>query len=288
MKLVVHQSLSLPAHAGRANEDACGTAAGCAFVIDGATGLGDNLLVGRHGSDAAWLAQFARVHLEEMTRPGRPLPAIVRHICLMAARIVDYAADGQPVPPWQLPVAGFSMLRVEGGRATVHGLGDCVLIATDDTGTLFHHCPMDGQAEAERAYAQAAIAKAGGLSNVESLVKDPATLELLRAGRAAYNTDGGNIWLLGTSPGAADHVDSAPVTLERPFTGLLMSDGFAALWQNYTRYEPAELIAAACERGLQSLADELRHIETVEDPEGTAHPRFKVSDDATAVLVRVE
>ncbi|MCC0030081.1 MAG: hypothetical protein H6891_07430 [Brucellaceae bacterium] len=67
-----------------------------------------------------------------------------------------------------------------------------------------------------------------------------------------------------------------------------MSDGFAALWQSYGRYDAAGFVEAALARSLDALVEELRHTETVEDPDGFTHPRFKVSDDATAVLCRVE
>ena len=287
MKLSVLQSVSVPARAGSVNDDACGQAPDCAFVIDGATGLGGRILPERHGSDAAWLATFCAKHFERAVKPGNALPDIVREACRHAARMVDEAAAGRMVEPWQLPVAGFSMLRVEDGKAMIHGLGDCVLLAMDAAGHLFQHCPMDGQAEAERTYAAKAIAEAGGLSKISSLVRDEATLRLLRVSRAGYNRDGGNRWLLGTNPNAADHLDSKPVTLTAPFTALLMSDGFAALWQSYGRYDAAGFVEAAAARGLDVLVDELRRIETVEDPDGFVHPRFKVSDDATAVLCRV-
>jgi hypothetical protein len=47
------------------------------------------------------------------------------------------------------------------------------------------------------------------------------------------------------------------------------------------------LIATAQTIGLQALARELRHIED-DDPNGERYPRMKKSDDATALLVRVE
>ncbi len=38
--------------------------------------------------------------------------------------------------------------------------------------------------------------------------------------------------------------------------------------------------------GLAGLLQELRHIEREVDPDGTRFPRFKRSDDATALLVK--
>ena len=56
MKLELIDSLSLPGNPGKANDDAFGYREHAAVVLDGATGLGENLLPGP--SDAAWLARF--------------------------------------------------------------------------------------------------------------------------------------------------------------------------------------------------------------------------------------
>lgn len=67
---------------------------------------------------------------------------------------------------------------------------------------------------------------------------------------------------------------------------LLASDGFLALATDYGRYDPDSLIAAAQGEGLEALLAELRAIEQGA-PEGLSYPRFKTSDDATALLLRV-
>lgn len=287
MRLHILDEISLPGRTSRPNEDAFGHTAECAFVIDGATGLGPNLLVANHDSDAAWLAAFARVHFEEMVRPGRPLADIVRHVNRLAARIVEYAAAGETIPAWQLPIAAFSMVRIETGATVVHGLGDCSVTAVGMNGKTFAHTPMPGNRAYEMRKAREAIAAAGGLSAIASLADHAETREALRQSRAEYNRSGA-AWLLGTAAEAGDHLATASLGLEPPFTGLLMTDGFAALAEAYGRYGSAELVRLAEGNGLAHLGDKLRHIETVEDPDGIAHPRFKVSDDATAILFRVE
>ena len=81
-------------------------------------------------------------------------------------------------------------------------------------------------------------------------------------------------------------MQTATFALTGPVCGLAMSDGFSALELKYTRYSAEALLRAAVQKGLAPLAAELRHIEEVEDPAGLAYPRFKRSDDATAVLFR--
>ena len=67
---------------------------------------------------------------------------------------------------------------------------------------------------------------------------------------------------------------------------MLATDGFLALATDYERYDAKGLIAAVAEQGLSALMDELRAIEA-DDPDGVRFPRFKQSDDATALFVEV-
>lgn len=67
---------------------------------------------------------------------------------------------------------------------------------------------------------------------------------------------------------------------------LLMTDGFAALVDSYGAYDAASLMEAVWAHGLAALAAELRGIEQA-DSACTRYPRFKVSDDATALWLRI-
>ena len=150
LTLSIIDSLSLPGSNDRANEDQMGWNAQCAFVIDGATGLGPDFIVGRHDSDAAWLATFAKVHFEEMVAPGRSMVDIVRATNALARRIVAFAAKEREMPAWNLPVAGFQMIRIEGNAIVTYGLGDCTLIVTDAEGRTETHSALPDNGAFER------------------------------------------------------------------------------------------------------------------------------------------
>jgi len=111
-------------------------------------------------------------------------------------------------------------------------------------------------------------------------------LEDLRRARDTVNT-GRGYWLLGADAAVGPHVTVASIPLTGPATVLLVTDGFYALVEDYKRYGDRELIATAQTLGLSILGRELRHIED-DDPVGAKYPRMKKSDDATALLVRVE
>lgn len=280
-------SISDAGSASRPNEDAAGGNATCAFVIDGATGLGGKSIVGLHGSDAAWLAQFAQSSFEQSVRPGREMTEIVRDFNARAANVVNEAAHALPIEPWNLPIAGFQMVRVEDEGLFTYGLGDCRLFLLGNDGAVFDASALEGAADAEREGARQALAHTGGFSAHQALADEPMVRDELRRRRAAYNNPGSGVWTLGVEPEAASHLASEALHPALPATGLLCSDGFAALADQYMRYSPAEFVAAARESGLSALLDELRRIERVEDPDGLKYPRFKMSDDATAVLFEI-
>ncbi|MEP9371748.1 hypothetical protein [Mesorhizobium sp. KR1-2] len=280
-------SISDAGSASRPNEDAGGGNATCAFVIDGATGLGGKSIVGLHGSDAAWLAQFAGSSFEQMVRPGRPMAEIVRDFNECAANVVHEAAHALPIEPWNLPVAGFQMVRIEDGDVFTHGLGDCRLFLLGDDGFTFETTALKEAAAAEREGARLALAHAGGFSAHQALVEEPMVRDELRRRRAAYNSPASGIWTLGIEPEAGAHLATERLQCAVPAVGLLCTDGFAALVDQYQRYSAGEFVAAARDGGLSVLLDELRRIERVEDPDGLKYPRFKMSDDATAVLFEI-
>ena len=110
-------------------------------------------------------------------------------------------------------------------------------------------------------------------------------LPALRASRNRVNGGGGD-WLFAPDSHSAPHAQ----TVARPALAgsrlLIASDGFLALAADYARYTPGGLLSAACMRGLRPLSEELRAIEAG-DPVGRIHPRFKTSDDATAMLLSI-
>ena len=285
--LTILDSITLPGNKHKANEDQFGHTAHCAFVIDGATGIGDDFIVSRHDSDAAWLATFAKVHFEELLRPGRAMSDVVRQTNALAHKIVSFAAQDDEIPDWNLPVAGFQALRVEGDALYAYGLGDCVLYLAGADGNIEKATGFVGGDSSEIKRASDAIKRMGGLKADQNALADDDTLAKDRAIRATYNKPGGLVWTLGVEPKAADHLTTKRLKAALPATGILATDGFSALIDKYGCYTPTELIEVAKKKSLSDLAQELRYIEQMEDPGGQKYPRMKQSDDATAILFEI-
>ncbi len=278
--LAILDALSLPGDPGRPNEDRFSHARNAVVVVDGATGLGPSVITGPGQSDAAWLAQFAAIAFEDMLGRGKSVTDAVRAINGAVSRFGALAAPG--TPNWALPMASFAGLAIEGDSIVAYGLGDCVLFLVDADGGVHRFSAVPDAAENEIAAARIAVTTANGGRTLDN----EQNLDRLRQARDTCNRPGG-LWTLGAAPEAADHVVRQPFALALPATGFLATDGFAALVTNYARFDAAGLIAAARNDGLQLLGALLRQTEEVADPECVIWPRYKVSDDATAILFEI-
>jgi Protein phosphatase 2C len=309
MSLDVVEYLSLPGDPAKANEDAFGHDAGAAVVIDGATPLGDSLMPGP--SDAAWIAQFGARRLMAHLRDGDGARKALRATLADTQKSFEALRRHAPEEMWQTPCASM-MLAVEGnsgppphrarsaheGEVAVAGprasegrrgseieffwYGDCAALVKQGDGpvTVVGETFDKRAAEAQRAQALAKeknLSPAAGLSRAEFI-------GALRSRRNRINS--GDSWLFSPAVKAAAHVSRRFLKVASGGEILLATDGFLALASDYGAYSADSLMAAALDKGLAALGEELRAIEA-EDAGGDKFPRFKKSDDATALLLKV-
>ena len=270
------EAISLPGDRAKQNDDACGFVGDRAWVIDGATDLHDAPLTGA-ASDAGWIAHFvSRFFHANYIR----LDAVLREASKSAAWTFEKLKQCQDFEPWQSPIASLLMIEAQDGVVNGADLGDCRVFTRDaDGGVQVIGGPGDaGDHESKLAARQTDAHK--------PLLQRTQTIDLLRRNRAALNRPGGSHWTFGLDPACADHARTWSLELKRPAHLLLMTDGFAALTDRYDAYGAGDLVQAALSRGLQELGRELRAIEAA-DAGGAKHPRFKASDDATALLMRL-
>lgn len=270
------EAISLAGDRQKQNDDTLGFQRNGAWVIDGATDLSETPVT-KAASDASWIAQVANTSLNAWTYGD--LREAVRAASETAANAFSYLTRGQTIERWQLPTASLLMLT-ENESGVIEGidLGDCRVFALDANGvqTTGGHDGLDDEVRLAASQPDAD----------KPLLKRKAAIETLRRNRAAINQEGGRFWTFGLHPACADHARTWTLSLKRPAHLLLMTDGFAALTDRYRAYEPEALVRAAVSQGLQELGRELRAIETA-DASGSRHPRFKQSDDATALLLRL-
>jgi hypothetical protein len=283
--LTVLDRISLPGRPGKPNEDAMGEGGSVAFVLDGATGLGDAPLM-PGDSDAAWVSRTAAEALA-VHAPGfaGDLDSLVYKATQDVERAFKATRLREAYEAFEIPWATLAMCGVTSGWLNLAFLGDSRLLVRDEAGAVHHFGAPLKYRKGEQALARKMIAGAGGKTLGIDTIRET-VMPQLRAARARVNTPEG-YWLVGPDPRAAAHVAKTQMRIGAGAMVLLMTDGFYALIEDYGRYDDAGLIRAAVGQGLAALGDELREIEAC-DPAGERYPRMKASDDATAMLIRAD
>jgi hypothetical protein len=281
MPFEILDTLTLPGDAAKPNDDAFGHIDSAAVVIDGATSLGDPLMPG--DSDAAWLAHFGARRLMAHARDGdAPIDAL-RNALTDAKKSFEALRRAPPKEKWQLPCASMMFASDTADGCEALFFGDCAALVGrpgTDAVEVVGEALEKKAAEARRA---AKLAKEKGIAPASGANR-PEFLDALRAARSRINS--GTHWAFSPEPRAADHVGRESIVAPRGTHVLLASDGFLAIASDYGRYTAHTLLEKVRAKGLGLIADELREIEDA-DAQGHKYPRFKKSDDATAVLLKL-
>lgn len=306
MSLALLEKLSLPGDPATPNEDSFAHLDHAALVLDGATPLGPPLLPGP--SDAAWIAHFGARRLAAHLKDGDAPDQALKH-ALQDAEKSFAGLSRQPIrEKWQTPCASLMLAfcdplrpsHLAGATATSPSsadarggggprprfvqflwFGDCAALIEQDGAV-----EIIGDTIKKRGEEAARARKAAREKNLSSItgVNRPELVPLLRAARNRINS--GRNWLFTPDVRAAAHVAKKTVTANPGARLLLASDGFLALVSDYGAYDAQGLMEAAAAKGLVSLGRELRALEE-SDQDGRKFPRFKASDDATALLLQL-
>lgn len=266
------QSISLNGRPDKPNDDRCGSSAQMAWVVDGATDMGEPGLLGTQGG-AAWLAStastsFAMANTDHIQKTCQTVfERIEEQFNLQKTRDVS--------APWEIPKAAFGAAQLAQGKLSVAWAADCSILQI--SGDDVHWCTGEPDTSAEAADA---VALGAGVGAAEEF--SGAVLENRRAHRAREN----HVALSTNANASAKITRFADTSVRVGDEILLMSDGFASLVTDYRKYSAQSLAKAMRSKGLGQLAHEIRMIEE-EDAECLRYPRFKVSDDATAIWLRV-
>lgn len=262
------------------NDDAIGYTAQAAWVLDGATSLGQGLVGGE--SDARWLAQCANGHLQRLLeeQPYRPTDDLLAQ--LQAGIAADFQRDaGVAVSQdLNLPTACLSLLRVlDDGSLELLNLCDTSIHLAWENG----HVESFGDTPLEE-FDRQSVARLIGLREAhpdwDHAQLWQASREWVRRNRALANTPAG-YWCLDPSERWIPHVQRRVLDPAGLKAFMLVTDGFDRLL-DFRRYDLEALFAALPERGVEALIDELRALEGA-DGQALDYPRLKIHDDASVV-----
>jgi hypothetical protein len=236
-------------------------------------------------SDATWLAAFANERLSNLAPQADDGVVLIRHVmeeAREAYRAVAPQERHEDFVSW--PLGAMTLVRRRGNILESWTFGDTTAYVSQPDGTILTLGDAPGLRDAESAKA-AELMHASG-SRPSHILDEPVFLSWLGDRRERQRKSGTPAALLSFNPGAADRLRHETAPCQDGTTILLASDGFSALVDLYGAMDAKGLMEVALASGLQPLAQKAREIETQVDPDGKVYPRFKLSDDTTALLVR--
>jgi Protein phosphatase 2C len=279
-RLEVCASVSDPG--GAINEDRVGYTRDCAWVIDGATGIGNGLT--KEPSDAAWFARTVDAALREFLprNPELPTADILRLVVRHCHKLLRLEADREPADRSEYPCGAIALVRARAAELELTVLGDCRIVYRDLQGAV----RFFGSSRIE-------IFEQRTLGLAARLLRDNPDLEAgelrrrlapqLRENRQSMNVPGG-YWVLSVDEEAINHLDQTVI----PNTGAslaIASDGFLRLVDIFHALLPADLLEIRDNAGARFHLKSLRQIEA-DDPQCRTFLRVKPSDDASIIAIR--
>ncbi|MFO0992498.1 MAG: protein phosphatase 2C domain-containing protein [Hyphomicrobiales bacterium] len=252
-----------------------------AWIFDGVTGInGVNILP--MGSDARWLVDRAGEHLQHLAAHDEALSLILARLVDGLAHDWRAATSAITIPSdYDPPAACLILVKRYGDIWKGLRLGDSCLLARSSTGdhhvmaaspnNVFDHwLAKEAKARRNRGIfdTQALLAEFRPQMMVSrSKRNQPGGYSILEADRAALNI-----------PEFFDLKDVEAI--------LLNTDGFYRAVDHYDLHSNESLVSACLEPcGVTNVLHALRAVEAA-DASCEKYPRFKPSDDATAVMLK--
>ncbi|MGH3873491.1 MAG: protein phosphatase 2C domain-containing protein [Pseudonocardiaceae bacterium] len=258
----------------RPNEDWVGVTPTAVVLLDGLTaprdlGSGCNhgvpWYVGRLGS--ALLARAA----DSTAELRSCLASAITDVAALHAATCDLTNPGTP----QSTVA---VVRVRERELEWLVLADSVIVL--DLGGKLHVISDDRVEGAAQAQRDEALRSPVGTTEHDQNVS-----RLVQTQRNLRNQPGG-YWVAAADPAAASESLTGAAQLSEVTRVAVLSDGAARLVEfGLTGWE--QILSTLTEHGPQTLLDDVRHVEAT-DPHGDRWPRYKASDDATAIHIQFE
>lgn len=264
----------------RVNEDIAYAEDSYGWAIDGATGLNKTNLTGSKG-DVYWFVNEWNNYLKDnILDKSKDIKEIVSTGVDFIGNKFDEVSSLKHPDKVDLPAASIAIIRINNNKVEYFLLGDCTLIIENSKGkssiikqTLLDRLDNIAKAEMNK------LMLNEGISFIEARQRiNP----LLIKHRLLKNTPEG-YWTLGFDKNAVENSLYGYLDLEECKKALLMTDGFSAIFDNYKYIEADNLISIVEKQGLHQVYETIRLIEN-EDADAVKFPRFKKSDDSSAVI----
>lgn len=281
LSIELKESLCCSGRENGLNEDAVITAPNLVVVLDGATGLSNKQVPG-YPSPANWLVSEIAAILPAAWEYNRDFKfALALTLKILKAKFEQITSHLEPFEDYEMPFAAMIALVQEDSGLNLYRAADCEAYVKAPDGKVSSAFPpsllnaMDSAVVSE--YVEH-LKKGCSPDLARRLV-----LPQIRKNRSLANKPEGYI-ALGLDPECVFLLEDRPFFDQKGFEFLMCSDGFSRWTDTFSLGTETQLIQACGSRGLQSVYQEIRQAEQ-RDSDTLAFPRFKKSDDASAVLV---
>lgn len=281
MPFSLREAVSVKGH-GLVNEDEYCCLPEAAWVLDGASGVGEQRLPAT--TDAEWyVREFSAALFDQLVKaPGADSKALLRNaIRVLRHRYETALVEGAPEYP---PSAAFIMAREKKHHVEICALGDCAAMCRTMEGSFVYtggnDSAIDGASLSKLMAAQRDFPEASHDEIRERLA--PA----LRENRALMNSPEG-YWILSFADAAFNHMRIVEVDADRDSPVLLMTDGFLRGIPMLSHGEAELFYNLVLERGANEACKMIRGRESG-DLSCRDFPRFKIHDDATCVVLMLD
>ncbi|MBK5241699.1 hypothetical protein [Clostridium sp.] len=278
MKFSIHDSISIAGN--KTNEDIVYATDNYGWVIDGATGLNNKNFTGSL-SDAYWFVNEWNNYLKENISDNS---TGIKEIIIKGIECISnkfyHIVKLKHIDRTDLPSASIVVIRINNKKVEYFLLGDCTLIVQNNNGKSLSIKQnlldiLDGKVKTE----MAKLMVDKGMKYIEARQE---INSLLVKHRLLKNTPNG-YWTLEFDKNAVENSLCGCFDFVECKKILLMSDGFSVIFDNYNYVDKNNIISIVEKQGLEQIYNVIRFIEE-EDADILKFPRFKKSDDASAII----
>lgn len=265
------------------NEDTAYADKTAGWVIDAATGLTDSRYTSE-GSDGEWFKnQWDKYLGKLMNNSEYTIKEIVKNgIKLIRDEFFKEAGTAE-VKNIERPSASLAMVRFNKNTMEYLLLGDCSLLIQYADGHVERI--KDTSLEKFDGKAISELDRIRRENNTTFQEARKAINPLLIKHRCMKNTPEG-YWSLEFNDKAVEHCIEGKIPAKDVDSILLLTDGFASVYDIYGFCSIKELFSIIKTKGLNEVCNIIRNIED-KDSDMREFPRFKKSDDTSAVYYRL-
>ncbi|MCT4621930.1 MAG: protein phosphatase 2C domain-containing protein [Marinisporobacter sp.] len=280
MKIKNRQILCRPGT--QVNEDVANMNEYGAWVLDGATGLNKKNIVGQE-SDAKWFVTWWDGYLSNQLEKNDSLLNIMEKGIHRIKEEFSKITKEQALSKLDFPSSSIVVLKWHEEELEYFSLGDVALLVQKEERiqTIMDDKITKLDDSVFNSMKKLMMKEKKNMYEAKEIMMD-----LIIKNRLLKNTEDG-YWILGFNEDAAKKGLYGKIKTDTNTRVLIASDGFSALSDKYDYVNRNELIKVIENTGVEKLYDTLRDIEE-KDSDGILYPRFKKSDDASAIYLNFE